>query len=359
MRTAAREWLARHLGAGAISRRISSRSRRTSRRRARSACADADDPPDVRRRRRPLFAVVGGRPADRDCVPAGRRSRSCSPARRRWTRISAMAPLARNLPVLLGLVGVLECALARPFAARSSCRTRRRSRGCRRTCSSFQLESNGKRVHARRRAGRADRPAPALWGDVGTDSQHAFFQWLHQGTHEAPVEFIVPVRAQHPLARPADAARRQRARAGAGAARRAAASRRCARELRSQGLSGARARRGRARAPLSRQPRVDDAAAADARRAHLGALLALYEHRTFVEGVLYGHQLVRPVGRRARQDARAPIVAALAGECALPDATSTRRRARSCARVRALAVSEALTSRGLFAVRAARIACAS
>ena len=61
------------------------------------------------------------------------------------------------------------------------------------------LESNGKRV-ARDGGPLAGPSAPALWGDTGTNGQHAFFQWLHQGTREAPVEFIVPVRAAHPLA---------------------------------------------------------------------------------------------------------------------------------------------------------------
>src|SRR5262249_13969866 len=61
------------------------------------------------------------------------------------------------------------------------------------------LESNGKRV-TRDGSPLASPSASALWGSTGTNGQHAFFQWLHQGTREAPVEFIVPVRATHPLA---------------------------------------------------------------------------------------------------------------------------------------------------------------
>jgi glucose-6-phosphate isomerase len=45
------------------------------------------------------------------------------------------------------------------------------------------LESQGKRVG--RDGGAADRRSfPALWGEVGSNSQHSFFQWLHQGPRE-------------------------------------------------------------------------------------------------------------------------------------------------------------------------------
>src|SRR3546814_17240945 len=38
---------------------------------------------------------------------------------------------------------------------------------------------------------------PAVWGMPGTDAQHTFFQWLHQGTDGAPVDFIVSQDADH------------------------------------------------------------------------------------------------------------------------------------------------------------------
>ena len=156
---------------------------------------------------------------------------------------------------------------------------------------------------ARRRAGRRRRRRPALWGDTGTDGQHAFFQWLHQGTHEVPVEFVVPVRAQQPLARPADAARRQRARAGAGAAGRPPRRRAAARDATPQGYAGAAldAAVAARECPGDRASTTLLLPTLDAH--NLGALLALYEHRTFVESVLLRHQRVRPVGRGARQDA--------------------------------------------------------
>src|SRR5687768_8750425 len=62
----------------------------------------------------------------------------------------------------------------------------------------LSLESNGKRV-TRDGLPLQTTSAPSLWGGTGTDSQHSFFQWLHQGTHAVPVEFVVPVRACDPI----------------------------------------------------------------------------------------------------------------------------------------------------------------
>ena len=61
----------------------------------------------------------------------------------------------------------------------------------------LEMESNGKRVN---RAGELLPYAttPALWGDVGTNGQHAFFQMLHQGTAVHPVDFILVAKSDHP-----------------------------------------------------------------------------------------------------------------------------------------------------------------
>ena len=42
---------------------------------------------------------------------------------------------------------------------------------------------------------------PVIWGEVGVNSQHAFFQLLHQGTRLVPCDFIVPMRSHYPLDR--------------------------------------------------------------------------------------------------------------------------------------------------------------
>ena len=54
----------------------------------------------------------------------------------------------------------------------------------------LEMESNGKSVR-RRQARRRSRPAPSIWGEPGTNGQHAFFQMLHQGTDIVPIDFLV------------------------------------------------------------------------------------------------------------------------------------------------------------------------
>ncbi len=60
------------------------------------------------------------------------------------------------------------------------------------------MESNGKSVH---RDGTPVNSAtgPLVWGEPGTNGQHAFFQILHQGTHVIPVDFIMPIESINPL----------------------------------------------------------------------------------------------------------------------------------------------------------------
>jgi glucose-6-phosphate isomerase len=62
----------------------------------------------------------------------------------------------------------------------------------------LEMESNGKCVNKQGEV--IDYPtAPVIWGDVGTNGQHAFHQLLHQGTLIIPVDFIVALKSQTPL----------------------------------------------------------------------------------------------------------------------------------------------------------------
>ncbi|MDP8306281.1 MAG: glucose-6-phosphate isomerase [Candidatus Chlorobium antarcticum] len=62
----------------------------------------------------------------------------------------------------------------------------------------LDMESNGKRVN---RLGKTVEYAtgPVIWGEPGTNSQHAFFQLLHQGTGFIPADFMLPLKTQNPL----------------------------------------------------------------------------------------------------------------------------------------------------------------
>jgi glucose-6-phosphate isomerase len=62
----------------------------------------------------------------------------------------------------------------------------------------LEMESNGKyRRHNGEKVAYAT--SPVIWGMVGSNGQHAFHQLLHQGTQLIPIDFILPVRSHHPL----------------------------------------------------------------------------------------------------------------------------------------------------------------
>ena len=105
------------------------------------------------------------------------------------------APLAQNLPVLLGLIDIWY----RNFHGFTSRSVAPYHQGLKRLPAYLQqleMESNGKGVD------RAGQPlsyatSPVVWGEAGTNGQHAYFQMLHQGTDVIPVEFIAVKRTRH------------------------------------------------------------------------------------------------------------------------------------------------------------------
>ena len=232
-------------------------------------------------------------------------------------------PLEGNLPVLLGLVGWWNAEhlkhtdrIVVPYA-----------QALFRFPAYLQqviLESHGKRV-ARDGSLREGAVSPALWGEIGTNAQHAFFQWLHQGPREAPVEFIVPIAATNPVGG-------QQTLLVANAL------------AQSQALMegrGPEAIRAELTAQGVRDPDLEAAVAArvcPGNRAsttllmpelsayRLGQLLALYEHRTFVEAVLHGINPFDEFGVDYGKTLTGPIVAALAEGVALPPGTDASTR---------------------------------
>ena len=60
------------------------------------------------------------------------------------------------------------------------------------------MESNGKSVDRDGRPIRDYETGPVIWGEPGTNGQHAFFQLIHQGTRLIPADFLAPVWSQNP-----------------------------------------------------------------------------------------------------------------------------------------------------------------
>ncbi len=106
-------------------------------------------------------------------------------------------PLERNIPVLLALLGIWY----NNFFAFSSHAVIPYDQYLHRFPAYLQqldMESNGKSVNCEGKTVTCA-TGPVIWGEPGTNSQHAFFQLLHQGTEVIPADFIVPLKTQNPV----------------------------------------------------------------------------------------------------------------------------------------------------------------
>ncbi len=110
----------------------------------------------------------------------------------------AQAPAAKNLPLQLGLLDVWYRNFHR-FTSRSVAPYHQGLKRLPAYLQQLEMESNGKCVDL---AGQAlpFATSPVVWGEPGTNGQHAYFQMLHQGTDVIPVEFILVKLATHDLA---------------------------------------------------------------------------------------------------------------------------------------------------------------
>ena len=195
----------------------------------------------------------------------------------------AHTPLAQNLPVLLGLLDVWY----RNFHGFTSRSVAPYHQGLKRLPAYLQqleMESNGKRVD---RCGN-DLPfgtSPVVWGEPGTNGQHAYFQMLHQGTEVIPVEFIAVKKPAHSLAEQhrmllANCLAQGQALMVGKTAAEAATEPSAAPGMTPAVLSQHRAFPGN-------RPSTTFVLDALTPRS-LGALIALHEHRVFVSGALWG-----------------------------------------------------------------------
>jgi glucose-6-phosphate isomerase len=230
------------------------------------------------------------------------------------------APLAANAPVLLALAHVFNRdGMGRPV--RAVVPYAQRLRLLANFLQQLEMESNGKRVTADGRPV-AHATATAVFGDAGTNVQHAFFQLMHQGTDVIPVDII----AVREAAEGDPAAQRillsnAIAQAEALLVGRSEAEVRA--ELAAKGLPAAeidtlapqRTFPGDRPSSFLLLDRLDPE--------RLGALLALYEHKTFVEGVLWGINSFDQWGVELGKTLATRVLAELDGGPAQPHDPST------------------------------------
>ncbi len=196
----------------------------------------------------------------------------------------AAAPLERSLPARLALIGILNADL---LGARTLCVApyHQRLELLPAHLEQLEMESNGKSVQVDGTPVRAD-TVPVIWGQPGTNAQHAYFQCLHQGTEWAPVDFIAVLEPSH---RHPEHQRALLANcfAQAEALMRGKTIDEARDELVESGEAADDAARlaphktfpGNRPSNTILLPRLDPAS--------LGALVALYEHKVFVQGAIW------------------------------------------------------------------------
>lgn len=195
------------------------------------------------------------------------------------------APLEKNMPVLLALIGiwnrdVLGCNSLSIAAYHQDLRAFPNY------LQQLDMESNGKHIT---RAGVAvDVPTgPVIWGDVGTNGQHAYFQCLHQGSDIVPVDFVAALRPQHHLAEHqlvllANCFAQSQALMLGKSAQQVAA------EMQAQGYSAEQIRLLTPHRTFDGNRPSNTILLDELNPASLGALIALYEHKVTVQGFCWG-----------------------------------------------------------------------
>ncbi|MBJ7320318.1 MAG: glucose-6-phosphate isomerase [Brevundimonas sp.] len=192
------------------------------------------------------------------------------------------APLERNAPILLALAQVFNVdGLNRP--ARTVAPYAHALRRLPSFLQQLEMESNGKRVH-RDGTPVTRQTCPVVFGEPGTNGQHAFFQQIHQGPQIVPAEFVIVAKthADAPESPLWSNALAQGQALMLGKTTEAAKA-----EGLAQGLSEDEATRLAPHRTFTGN-RPSTAILMDRLTPEtLGALLALYEHKTFVEGVIW------------------------------------------------------------------------
>jgi glucose-6-phosphate isomerase len=193
-------------------------------------------------------------------------------------------PLERNLPVLLGVLGVWY----RDFLGAASHAVLPYDQHLHRFPAYLQqgdMESNGKSV--RRDGLPVDYPTgPIIWGEPGTNGQHAFYQLIHQGTELIPADFIAAAESQTPLG---DHHEKLLANffAQTEALMRGKTADEARAELAAEGLTGAALEALLPHKVFEGNRPTNSILYRKLTPTTLGRLIALYEHKIFTQGVIW------------------------------------------------------------------------
>ncbi|XP_028665927.1 glucose-6-phosphate isomerase b [Erpetoichthys calabaricus] len=195
-------------------------------------------------------------------------------------------PLEKNVPVLLALLGVWYINL---FGAETHALLPY-DQYMHRFAAYFQqgdMESNGKYITSHGTRVNYN-TGPIVWGEPGTNGQHAFYQLIHQGTRMVPADFHIPVQTQHPI--------RNNLHhkillanflAQTEALMKGKTSEEARKELEGAGLSGEALEKLLPHKVFEGNRPTNSIVFKKLTPFILGALIAMYEHKIFVQGVIW------------------------------------------------------------------------
>ncbi|OPG65206.1 glucose-6-phosphate isomerase [Helicobacter pylori] len=220
------------------------------------------------------------------------------------------APFESNLPVLMGLIGVWyinffqsKSHLIAPYD--------QYLRHFPKFIQQLDMESNGKRISKKGEIIPYD-TCPVVWGDMGINAQHAFFQLLHQGTHLIPIDFIASL-DKKPNAKGHHEILFSNVLAQAQAFMKGKSYEEALGELLSKGLDKDEAKDlAHHRVFFGNRP-SNILLLEKISPSNIGALVALYEHKVFVQGVIWDINSFDQWGVELGKELTVPILQELEG----------------------------------------------
>ncbi|MCQ2861961.1 glucose-6-phosphate isomerase [Helicobacter pylori] len=220
------------------------------------------------------------------------------------------APFESNLPVLMGLIGVWyinffqsKSHLIAPYD--------QYLRHFPKFIQQLDMESNGKRISKKGETIPYD-TCPVVWGDMGINAQHAFFQLLHQGTHLIPIDFIASL-DKKPNAKGHHEILFSNVLAQAQAFMKGKSYEEALGELLSKGLDKDEAKDlAHHRVFFGNRP-SNILLLEKISPSNIGALVALYEHKVFVQGVIWNINSFDQWGVELGKELAVPILQELEG----------------------------------------------
>ncbi|WRA66192.1 glucose-6-phosphate isomerase [Helicobacter pylori] len=220
------------------------------------------------------------------------------------------APFESNLPVLMGLIGVWyinffqsKSHLIAPYD--------QYLRHFPKFIQQLDMESNGKRISKKGEIIPYD-TCPVVWGDMGINAQHAFFQLLHQGTHLIPIDFIASL-DKKPNAKGHHEILFSNVLAQAQAFMKGKSYEEALGELLSKGLDKDEAKDlAHHRVFFGNRP-SNILLLEKISPSNIGALVALYEHKVFVQGVIWDINSFDQWGVELGKELAVPILQELEG----------------------------------------------